>query len=66
MLFVSGTSDKALLDVLTGKFKPEGKLPFGLPKSTALVEEMGKEDLPSTMEDPSIVLYPFGHGLTYQ
>lgn len=61
-----GTSDEALLDVLTGKSKPEGKLPFGLPKSTDLVEEKGKEDLPSSMEDPSIVLYPFGHGLSYE
>ncbi len=61
-----GTSDEAYLDVITGKYKPEGKLPFGLPVSTELVATLGKEDLPSFQEAPEITLFPFGHGLSYK
>ncbi|MDK9781678.1 glycoside hydrolase family 3 C-terminal domain-containing protein [Vibrio sp. B172a] len=60
-----GTSDSVFFDVITGKVKPEGKLPFGLPKSTDEVVAKGKEDVPSYEEDPSITLYPFGYGLSY-
>lgn len=60
-----GTSDAVFFDVLTGKIKPEGKLPFGLPVSMDAVVEKGLEDAPSFKEDASTVLYPFGHGITY-
>lgn len=56
-----GASDAALFDILFGKFKPVGKLPFELPSSMEAVRRQ-KEDLPYDSEDP---LYPFGHGLTY-
>lgn len=55
-------SDKALLDVVFGKFKPVGKLPFELPSSMKAVNEQ-KEDVPFDSADP---LFPFGHGLTYE
>lgn len=56
-----GASDTALFDVLTGKGKPEGKLPFELPSS--MVEVAAQlEDLPHDTAHP---LYPFGFGLTY-
>ncbi len=63
-----GTSDEAFLDVITNNngAKPEGKLPFGLPVSTDLVEEFGSEDLPSNEEQAEITLFPFGYGLTYK
>lgn len=61
-----GTSDSIFFDVLTGKVQPEGKLPFGLPVSMDAVVEKGLEDAPSFQEDESTVLYPFGHGLTYE
>jgi beta-glucosidase len=56
-----GCSDAALLDVLTGKAKPEGKLPFELPSSMEAVRNQ-KEDVPYDSKNP---LYKFGFGLTY-
>jgi len=56
-----GASDAALLDVIFGKAKPEGKLPFELPSSMEAVRNQ-KEDVPYDSKDP---LYKFGFGLSY-
>ena len=56
-----GANDRAVLDVIFGKFVPQGKLPFELPASMEAVREQ-KEDVPYDSENP---LFPFGHGLTY-
>ncbi|HQQ82927.1 MAG TPA: glycoside hydrolase family 3 C-terminal domain-containing protein, partial [Cyclobacteriaceae bacterium] len=56
-----GASDVALLDVVFGKAKPEGKLPFELPSSMEAVRNQ-KEDMPYDSKNP---LYPFGFGLRY-
>jgi beta-glucosidase len=56
-----GASDEAVLDVIFGKFEPQGKLPFELPSSMEAVRKQ-KEDLPHDSENP---LFPFGHGLCY-
>jgi beta-glucosidase len=56
-----GASDAAVLDIIFGKFKPGGKLPFELPSSMEAVKKQ-KEDLPHDSENP---VFPFGHGLTY-
>jgi beta-glucosidase len=56
-----GASDAAVLDVIFGNARPEGKLPFELPSSMDAVRHQ-KEDLPYDSADP---LYGFGHGLTY-
>jgi beta-glucosidase len=56
-----GANDRALLDVIFGKFAPQGKLPFELPASMEAVRNQ-KEDVPCDSENP---LFPFGHGLTY-
>ena len=56
-----GSKDDIILDLIYGKFAPEGKLPFELPSSMKAVEQQ-LEDLPYDSKDP---LYPFGHGLTY-
>lgn len=53
-----GVSDEALLDVVTGRSAPVGKLPFELPSSMDAVRAQ-KEDVPHDSKDP---LYPFGHG----
>ncbi len=53
------TSDEVLADVLFGKRKLQGKLPFELPSSQEAAEKQ-KEDLPYDSENP---LYPFGYGL---
>jgi len=46
-----GVSDAALLDVITGVARPEGRLPFELPSSMAAVRRQ-KEDLPYDSENP--------------
>ncbi len=56
-----GANDAALLDIIFGRFKPQGKLPFELPSSMEAVRKQ-KEDLPYDSEDPA---YPFGYGLSY-
>ena len=57
-----GASDAAVLDVIFGRNRPEGKLPFELPSSMAAVRAQ-KEDLPYDSENP---LYAFGFGLSYE
>jgi beta-glucosidase len=56
-----GASDAAVLDVLFGKAKPQGKLPFELPISMEAVRNQ-KADVPYDSENP---LYAFGFGLFY-
>jgi beta-glucosidase len=56
-----GVSDAALLDVLTGRAKPEGRLPFELPASMAAVEAQ-RSDTPHDSGHP---LYAMGFGRRY-
>ncbi len=56
-----GAHDDAVLDIIFGKFTPQGKLPFELPSSMEAVRKQ-KEDVPYDSENP---LFPFGHGLSY-
>jgi beta-glucosidase len=56
-----GIDDTDLLDVLTGKARPEGHLPFELPSSAEAVRAQ-KSDVPHDSANP---LYPFGFGLSY-
>ena len=56
-----GVSDAALLDVLTGRASPQGKLPFELPSSMEAVTAQ-QPDVPHDSRAP---LYPFGFGLKY-
>jgi len=56
-----GASDEDLLDVIFGKAKPGGKLPFELPSSMEAVRNQ-KEDVPHDSKNP---LYKYGFGLSY-
>lgn len=56
-----GVSDAALLDVLAGKAKPEGKLPFELPSSMAAVAAQRSD----VAHDSARPLYRFGFGRSY-
>ncbi len=56
-----GESDEALLDILTGRAQPQGRLPFDLPASMAAVLAQ-RSDLAHDIPNP---LYPFGVGLRY-
>jgi beta-glucosidase len=55
-------SDTALLDVLSGKVKPQGKLPFALANNLQAI----KNNDPDAPGYPAAdTLFPYAHGLTY-
>ena len=56
-----GASDAAVLDVIFGRFRPTGTLPFELPSSMEAVRRR-RGDMPRDSDNP---LFPLGHGLTY-
>ncbi|WP_460947746.1 glycoside hydrolase family 3 protein [Okibacterium endophyticum] len=56
LVAVYGTSDEALLDALTGRIPPVGKLPFQLPGSAEAVAE-SRPDVPGDIAD---ALFEFG------
>ncbi|MHC5557787.1 glycoside hydrolase family 3 protein [Kocuria sp. U4B] len=60
-----GMTDTALLDVLSGKVAPQGKMPFALAGTRKAIEEQ-YGDLPGYAETTDGELFPFGHGLTYE
>ena len=57
-----GASDQAVVEVLFGEGRPEGRLPFEMPSSMQAVREQ-KADVPSDSRDP---LFPLGFGLRYE
>jgi beta-glucosidase len=61
LLVTFGVDDEPLLDVLTGRHAPHGRLPFDLPRSMTAVEA-GRPDVP--FDDPH-PLFHYGHGLDY-
>lgn len=60
-----GTTNAALLDVLSGRFAPQGRMPFALAGTRKAVEEQFS-DLPGYAETEDGALFPFGFGLTYK
>lgn len=56
-----GASDAVLLDLVTGKARPAGKLPFELPSSAKAVEDQH----PGRPDDSANPLFRRGDGLTY-
>jgi beta-glucosidase len=56
-----GASDDTILDVLTGRARPQGKLPFELPSSMRAVEAQ-RPDVAHDSKDPA---YPLFFGLQY-
>ena len=52
----------ALLDVLSGRFKPTGRLPFALARTLQAVVD-NQPDAPGYPKADT--LYPFGYGLGY-
>ena len=57
-----GSDDDALLDVVTGRFNPSGKLPFALANRAEAILRQAPDAPGYAPED---TLYPFGHGLSY-
>lgn len=64
VLATFGTTPEALLDVLTGKFNPQGKMPFSTPVSDQAVED-NLEDVPGYMEEDGYALFDYKEGLSY-
>jgi beta-glucosidase len=64
VLATFGTSPDALLDVITGKYNPSGKMPFSTPVSDFAVENQ-KEDVPGYMEGEGYALFNYDEGLNY-
>ncbi|MFA0159195.1 glycoside hydrolase family 3 N-terminal domain-containing protein [Vibrio sp. 10N.261.46.A3] len=58
-----GVSDNNLMEVLSGNFAPQGKLPFALANSAQAIQNQDS-DYPGY--DQADTLYPFGHGLSYE
>jgi beta-glucosidase len=57
-----GVSDTALLDVLSGKARPQGKMPFALANNLQAI----KDNQPDVPGYPAAdTLFPYGFGLTY-
>jgi beta-glucosidase len=57
-----GVSDRAIMDVVSGRFRPHGKLPFALARRLEAVSE----NAPDAPGYPAAdTLFPFGFGLTY-
>ena len=62
ILATFGVSDAAVMDILTGKFKPAGKLPFALANNPEVIKTQDP-DAPGYPEKDT--LFPFGFGLNY-
>ena len=64
VLSTFGTTTDALLDVVTGKFNPTGKMPFTTPISEEAAQNQ-KSDVPGYDEGPDYPLFKFNEGLSY-
>jgi beta-glucosidase len=65
LLATFGVSDQAQLDIVSGRAKPQGRLPFALPRSTAAVLEQ-HPDAPGYAETKDGALFLYGYGLGYR
>ena len=61
ILATFGVNDAAIMDVVTGKFEPVGKLPFALADSAEAIVRQ-HSDSPGYQDGDT--LFPFGHGLS--
>jgi beta-glucosidase len=64
ILATFGTTQEALLEIVSGAFNPTGKMPFTIPISEKAVRE-NKSDVPGYLE-PNYALFKFGDGLNYK
>ncbi len=65
MIATFGTSIDALIDVVTGKFNPTGKMPFTTPSSEQEVID-NKTDIPGYKESKTYPLFKFNEGISYK
>ncbi len=62
ILATFGVSDAAIMDILTGKSEPVGKLPFALAGNAEAIVNQHSD---SPGYDDADTLFPFGHGIGY-
>lgn len=65
VLATFGCTPDAILDVLTGQFKPQGKMPFSTPVSEEKAQTQ-LADVPGYLEKPGYALFNNGEGLNYR
>ncbi len=64
VLATFGTTAEAVLDIVTGKFNPSGRMPFSTPISEEAAQTQ-KSDVPGYLEGPQYPLFKFDEGLKY-
>jgi beta-glucosidase len=64
LLATFGTTPEALLDIVSGAYKPTGKLPFTIPVSEKAVAD-NLSDVPGHLEAKGYALFSYGEGLSY-
>jgi beta-glucosidase len=55
----------AVLDIITGRFTPSGKMPFSTPRSEAAAQHQLSE-LPGYMEQKGYALFNMNEGMIYK
>ncbi len=65
VLATFGTTTEALLDVVTGKFNPTGKMPFTTPVSEAAAQHQ-KSDVPGYLKGKDYPLFKYNEGISYK
>ncbi|MEP7323797.1 MAG: glycoside hydrolase family 3 N-terminal domain-containing protein [Saprospiraceae bacterium] len=60
-----GTTMDALLDVVTGKFNPSGRMPFTTPISEAAAQNQ-KSDVPGFLKGTTYPLFKYNEGLRFK
>ncbi len=64
VLATFGTTTDAVLDVITGKFNPSGKMPFTTPISEDAAQKQ-QSDVPGFLKGSSYPLFKYNEGLNY-
>ncbi len=65
VLATFGTTADAVLDVITGKFNPSGKMPFTTPVSEDAAQKQ-QSDVPGYLKGTAYPLFKFNEGLSYK
>ena len=65
VLATFGTTTDALLDIITGKFKPSGKMPFTTPISEDQAQQQ-LSDVPGYLKGKQYGLFWYDEGLQYK
>jgi len=65
VLATFGTTTEAVLDVVTGKFNPTGKMPFTTPVSEAAAQNQ-QSDVPGYLKGEAYPLFKYNEGMSYK